>query len=109
MPYVDITYDLVDSDSATLSVTVKISTNGGAVYFAPSGISSDVGDSVVNGVAKKVVWNVGTDLPARLFNNVHARVTAQDFSAIICVAGDTSGRYAPGPKDGKVHFVHNDY
>ena len=79
--YVDITYDLADADTATLSVTVAVSTNGGAAYFTPAaGLSGDLGN-VARGGGKKIVWNAGAALPAKLCSNVRARVTASDNSS----------------------------
>ncbi len=93
--YVDITYDLADADTATLSVTVAVSTNGGAVYFTPaSGLSGHLG-SVARGAGRKIVWNAGAALPPKLFSNVRARVTASDSPApsgmVAIPAGTNSG------------------
>lgn len=76
--YVDITYNLSDSDSATLSVSMQISTNGGTTYFSPGNVSGDLGASVARGNNRKIVWDAGATLPAKLFANVKARVTADD-------------------------------
>ena len=94
-PYVDITYDLADADTATLSVTVAVSTNGGAVYFTPaSGLSGHTG-SVARGAGRQVVWNAGAVLPAKLYSNVRARVTASDNPApsgmVLIPAGTNAG------------------
>ncbi len=77
--YVDITYDLANADTATLYVTVAVSTNGGAVYFIPaSGLSGDLGNSVARGTGRKIVWNAGAALPPKLYSNVRVRVTASE-------------------------------
>jgi len=81
-PYVDITYDLADVDTATLDVTVAVSTNGGAVYFTPAaGLSGDLGGSVTRGTGRKIAWNAGAALPPRLFNNVRVQVAANNSPA----------------------------
>jgi len=81
-PYVDITYDLADVDTATLAVTVAVSTNGGAVYFTPAaGLSGDLGGAVARGTGRKIVWNAGAALPPKLYSSVRAQVSASDSPA----------------------------
>jgi len=92
-PYVDIGYDLSGSGT-DLSVTVAVSTNGGAVYFTPaSGLSGDVGRGVAQGSGKKMVWNAGAALSPALYNNVRVKVTAGDApdGMVLIPAGTNSG------------------
>lgn len=63
--YVDITYNLSDSDSATLSLSVQISTDGGASYFTPGNVSGDIGSSVARGNNRKIVWDGRARCPCR--------------------------------------------
>ncbi len=97
-PYVDITYDLADADTATLSVTVAVSTNGGAVYFTPAtGLTGHVG-SVACGAVRQVVWNAGAALPVKLYSNVRSRVTASDNPApegMVLIPGGTNSGTDP--------------
>lgn len=74
---VDITYDVADADSSSLTVSVALSTNGGASYFTPgASLSGALGAGIAPGSNKKITWNAGVDLPAKLFSNVRVHVTA---------------------------------
>ena len=57
---VDIDYDLADPDSATLAVTVVVSTNGGATYDLPAtSFSGALGNNVSPGAGRRIMWNAG--------------------------------------------------
>jgi hypothetical protein len=71
---VDIYYDLASAGNAA-SVSVIISTNGGAAFNAPAvSLTGDLGSSITPGTGKHVVWNAGADLTALYFPNVKVRV-----------------------------------
>ena len=79
----DITYDLADSDSDFLSVTVNISTNDGASWFGPvsTNLSGAVGRyNVSPGNARTIAWQGCRELPAQLFPSVRAKIEADDAS-----------------------------
>ena len=80
---VDIYYDLADSDSATLAVSVAVSTNGGATYTLPatSFSGSGWGSAVTPGSSKQIIWNAAADWNGRYSANVRFRVTADDATA----------------------------
>jgi formylglycine-generating enzyme len=80
---VDIYYDLADSDSATLAVSVAVSTNGGASYTLPatSFSGSGWGSAVTPGSSKQITWNATADWNGRYSANVRFRVTADDAAA----------------------------
>jgi len=80
---VDIYYDLADSDSATLVVSVAVSTNGGASYTLPatSFSGSGWGSAVTPGSSKQIIWNAAADWNGRYSANVRFRVTADDATA----------------------------
>ncbi len=79
---VDVYYDVADPDSSTLTVSVAVSTDGG-VSYAPGSASftGALGAGIAPGSNKKFTWNVGVDLPAKLFSNVRVSVTASDDTA----------------------------
>lgn len=77
---VDIYYNVSDPDSAALSVSVKVSADGGATWAVPvTQLSGDVGSSVARGTGKRVVWETcGTDLPGAYGTDYQVAVTATD-------------------------------
>jgi formylglycine-generating enzyme required for sulfatase activity len=80
--YVDISYDLADPDSSSLMVTVAVSTDAGTTWFHPgASLTGQLGSGIAPGAGKQVVWNAGSDLPAKLFANVRVQVTADDAAS----------------------------
>ena len=76
---VDIDYDLADPDSATLTVSVVVSNDGGATYTVPATtFAGAVGGGVTPGRGKRITWNAGLDWPNKFSVNVRFRVTASD-------------------------------
>jgi len=76
---VDITYDVADPDSATLTVTAEVSDTGGATYaVSASSFSGDVGGGVTPGIGRRIVWDAGRDWPGKFSANMRFKVTAQD-------------------------------
>ena len=80
---VDIYYDLADPGSASLAITVLVSTNGGASYTLPatSFSGSGWGNAVAPGSNKQITWNAGADWSGQYSANVRFRVTADDAAA----------------------------
>ena len=65
---VKITYDLADADTASLAVSVAVSTDGGATYStipSPSSLSGAVGGSVSRGTGKQIIWTSCLTFPGR--------------------------------------------
>ena len=63
---VNITYDVADPDSPTLTVYLKVSADGGATWMGPVKlVSGDVGLHIVPGAGKRLVWDAGKELPNR--------------------------------------------
>ncbi|MBC8422897.1 hypothetical protein H8E07_02125, partial [bacterium] len=78
---VDITYDLVDPDSPSLTVDLDVSVDGGANWtYTVSTISGDVGAGVTPGTGKAMVWDFGSDHPGQFLTDALLRVTADDGS-----------------------------
>ena len=95
---VDIYYDLVDSDSATLAVSVAVSTDGGASYTLPatSFSGSGWGSAVTPGLNKLITWNAGADWSGHYSANVRFRVTADDSPAPSGMALIPAGSFTMG-------------
>jgi hypothetical protein len=80
---VDIDYDLADPDTPTLTVSVAVSTNGGASYTSgAANFTRALGAGIAPGSNKKITWNAGVDWPNQFSANVRFRVTADDAVAI---------------------------
>lgn len=76
---VDIDYDVGDPDSATLTVSVTVSENGGVSYTVPAtSFTGAVGVGVTPGRGKRIIWNAGADYPNKFTANVRFRITAND-------------------------------
>ena len=76
---VDITYDVADPDSPTLTVYLKVSADGGATWKGPVElVSGDVGRGIVPGVGKKLVWDAGKELPNQYGAKYRYRIGASD-------------------------------
>jgi len=77
---VDITYDLADPDSATVCISLEVSTDGGATYSARPYMTGDLG-WVRPGRTRSIVWNAKAALGASaVFPRCKAKVTADDSS-----------------------------
>jgi formylglycine-generating enzyme required for sulfatase activity len=65
---VDITYDVADPDSPTLTVYLKVSADGGATWKGPVElVSGDVGQHIAPGSGKRIVWDAGKELGPNQF------------------------------------------
>lgn len=76
---IDVTYDLSDSDSTSIFVSIQIY-NGGTPLPAFS-LSGDVGSGVTPGFNKKITWNAGQDWNRRYTTTGSARIIADDLTA----------------------------
>ena len=85
---VDITFNLFDADGDALSVDLGASDGNGATSWKikPRTVSGDVGEGIIPGAGKLIVWNVGEDLPGVKNPNFKIRLVVDDG-------------YAPGPQE----------
>ncbi len=90
---VDICYDVQDSDTTSLTITVTVSTNGGSSYaFAARTLTGAVGKGVVPGRKNRIVWDAGADWNGNFSANVRFRITADDRP----IASDLTGEMSFG-------------
>ena len=76
---VDISYDVADPDSPTLTVYLKVSADGGTTWKGPVGlVSGDVGRGIVPGAGKRLVWDAGKELPNQFGVKYRYRIGASD-------------------------------
>jgi formylglycine-generating enzyme required for sulfatase activity len=85
---VDITYTLVDPDSATLIVSIAISGDGGTTWTVPcTHLAGDgIGAAVTPGTGKAIVWDAGADWNGQWSEHMRVKVVADDTPAL--PAGD---------------------
>ncbi|MBP6508036.1 MAG: SUMF1/EgtB/PvdO family nonheme iron enzyme [Opitutaceae bacterium] len=75
---IDILYDLADSDSATVFVSVQLFDN--TTSLPSFAVTGDVGAGVTPGANKQIVWNAGQDWNRRYTVKGVARIIADDLS-----------------------------
>ena len=94
---VDIFYDLVDVDSATVTVAIALSADGGANYNLPAAtFTGDYGGGVRPGTNKRAVWNAGADWNGLFTSQGRARVVAEDGTSPIGMAFIPAGAFIMG-------------
>ncbi len=75
---VDISYD-VTADTPTVTVSLRISSDGGATFSVPvTTLSGAVGADVAVGAGKVITWNAGTDWLGNYSSTMRFEVTAED-------------------------------
>lgn len=78
---VDIRYDAADPDSASLTIQIELSANGGQTYELPvRSLTGAVGPGVAPGTNRLITWNAGTDWNGNWSPNCKARLWAHDGS-----------------------------
>jgi hypothetical protein len=64
---VDVTYNLNDADGDTLTVTLRLSDDGGQSFpIECVSVSGDIGPGVTSGTGKQIGWYAGVDYPERV-------------------------------------------
>ena len=76
---VDIRYNLYDADGDKCTVSIKVSSDGGATWnVSATTLSGHVGAGVWPGTNRHIVWNAGVDQPGLVGSNFKVRVCADD-------------------------------
>jgi formylglycine-generating enzyme required for sulfatase activity len=76
---VTISYNVVDADSALLTIMVLVSSDGGNTFTTPAQTcTGDIGWGVVPGGGKQIIWDAMADMPNVLGENYQAMVFASD-------------------------------
>ena len=94
---VDISYDVADPDSPTLTVYLKVSADGGATWKGPVElVSGDVGRGIVPGGGKRLVWDAGKEMPNQFGVKYRYRIGADDWQVPIGMAPIPAGPFKMG-------------
>lgn len=76
---VDIYYDAADADNDALKVRIEISDDDGAKYSVPAfSLTGDIGEGIVPGTGKHIVWDAGTDWDGEYSDQMRVKVFAID-------------------------------
>ena len=94
---VDITYDVADPDSSTLTVYLKVSADGGKTWKGPVElVNGDVGVGIAPGIGKRLVWDAGKELPNQFGVKYRYRIRADDWQVPIEMALIPAGWFQMG-------------
>lgn len=75
---VDVYYSVEDTDSALLTISLMVSSDGGTSWNVSCDLlSGDIGANISPGSNKHIIWNLGTEHP-NIEANYHFKVTAVD-------------------------------
>lgn len=77
---IDVTYDLSDSDSTSVFVSIQIYASGNPL--PAFSLSGDVGSGVTPGFNKKITWNAGQDWNRQYTTSGSARIIADDLTTV---------------------------
>jgi hypothetical protein len=97
---VEITYDLADPDSATVTVTLEVSSDGGQTWAVPATTLKGTGilPAVKPGKGLTIDWNAPADWPGQYSTQMKFRVRASDGVALVAAVlispgGVTGSKY----------------
>ena len=95
---VDITYDVADPDSPTLTVYLKVSPDGGKTWKGPVElVSGDVGRGIVPGVGKRIEWDAGKEIGPNQFGmRYRYKIGADDWQVPLGMAPIPAGPFQMG-------------
>lgn len=75
----DITYDLQTVGGMPVTIRLYLSSDGGTAFpLLCTAVAGDVGDDVLPGLARGIVWNAAVDAPSLSGTSVRVRVVADD-------------------------------
>ena len=98
---VDITYDLVDTDSAELYVTLQISSDAGSTWTVPAtSATGQIGVGIPPGSGRSIVWNAGMNWNDLLSTTMRYRITAHDSLTPAGMALIPAGSFTMGRTSG---------
>ena len=108
---VDICYDLADPDGDTCTVSLKVSSDGGATWTVPVMTflpNSAVGSGINPGYSKRMVWDAAKDLPGVFGRNYRVKVIADDNTTPADMVFIPSGTFQMGNSTNAEEGVYNE-
>ncbi len=89
---VDIYYDLNDADGDTMFVTMQVSEDSGATWnFTCDSTSGDIGDGILSGTSKHIIWDFGGEHPQTFGDAFRISVIANDRGLKSGIVTDIDG------------------
>lgn len=98
---VEINYDLEDDDNDLLAIAIEISSDGGATYdvtFSESSLIGDVGNNMITGKNKQIIWDATVDQPNVNSASYRIRLTAAEQPEDMILI--PRGRFTMGDDEG---------
>jgi len=92
---IDVYYDVLDADGDTLTVTMQSSDDGGENWTVScDSIFGDIGENIVSGTGKQIIWNFGAEHPGVFSEEYRVRILVDDSyieqsNGMILVEGGT--------------------
>ena len=76
---IDVFYDVLDADGDTLTVNMQASDDGGETWAVScDSILGDIGENIVSGTAKQIIWNFGVEHPGVFSEEFRVRILVDD-------------------------------
>ncbi len=92
---IDVFYDVYDADGDVLTASMEVSEDDGTTWTVScDSLSGDVGDNIIPGTGKQIVWNFGAEHPGTFGDNYKVRLHIDDhyveqIEGMILVEGGT--------------------
>jgi len=102
---VEIYYDLEDPENDTVSIMLKASSDGGTTWEVPIfSVSGDVGEAVLPGFDKYILWDAGIDFDNNYSDIMQIKIAVYDYQLEMITV--PSGQFYMGnSQQGPVHLV----
>jgi uncharacterized protein (TIGR02145 family) len=89
---VDVYYDLNDAEGDTMLLTMQVSEDSGATWlFNCDSASGDVGEGILTGTGKSIVWDFGAEHPQTFGDAFRIRIIADDQVLTMGTVSDIDG------------------
>ncbi|MDP8220117.1 MAG: formylglycine-generating enzyme family protein [Candidatus Stygibacter frigidus] len=103
---IDVYYDVFDADGDTLTISMAVSADAGETWVVScDSLSGDIGEGILSGTGKHVIWNFGAECPG-IFSELYCvRILVDDEQpeGMIFVEG---GTFNNGTSDVTVSSFH---
>ncbi len=106
---VTVTYDVSDADGDILQIRMEASDDGGATWNVTcDALTGNIGDGVLPGTGKQIIWNLGAEHPDFYCNQLVLKVVADDgtqpdgmvsISPATFIMGSPNGQYGHQPDE----------